>query len=71
MPMPTGHGCRDRGWAESGVARSAPCPSIAAGSCGQPLDAFVWEQIMPGGRGGELLVADMVQWFGLVAFLCG
>jgi len=26
---------------------------------------------MPGGRGGELLVADMVQWFGLVAFLCG
>jgi len=29
------------------------------------------ERIMPGGRGGEFLVAGMVQRSGRVAFLCG
>src|SRR6516225_1280133 len=54
--------CRSRlPWsvvAESGVAESAPCPSIAAGFCGQAA-------------GGEFLVAGVVQRVGLVTFLGG
>ena len=56
--MPASHGCRDLWWLNLGVAESAPCPSIAAGFCGQAA-------------GGEFLVAGVVQRVGLVAFLCG
>jgi hypothetical protein len=58
MPMPASHGCRGLWWLNLGVAESAPCPSIAAGFCGQAA-------------GGEFLVAGVVQRVGLVAFLCG
>ena len=56
--MPAGHGCPGPWWLNLGVAESAPCPSIAAGFCGQAA-------------GGEFLVAGVVQRVGLVTFLCG
>ena len=77
------HGCPGLGVAESGMAESAPCPSIAGGFCGHAAGhtgaLAPWEPwtrppgaAHAGCRGREaLVVQDLVQRFRLVAFLCG